>query len=232
MLVNNETTLKMDFSKQQKGSLWINSFAEAERWLNEQENRGLNFDSIQWPNTKWTFVKFSNIEVEFALDNQPMLVIGSSVARLAAESCSPPHLGLLDCFGDKFCLWRCIAGYQGARHDRSTQATRELRQSYYNLRTAPHNVPKTSLDELDKVGKRLNQGKQLLQWQENGDIYWHLRKNPSVKFKNIMTIGINDGHAFVIKDINKLAKIFVRADCQGRLEKFVTYNATQGKDGH
>ena len=47
-----------------------------------------------------------------------------------------------------------------------------------------------------------------------------------------MTIGINDGHAFVIKDINKLAKIFVRADCQGRLEKFVTCNATQGKDGH
>ena len=77
MLVNNETTLKMDFSKQQKGSLWINSFAEAERWLNEQENRGLNFDSIQWPKTKWTFVKFSSIEVKFVLDNQPMLVIGS-----------------------------------------------------------------------------------------------------------------------------------------------------------
>ena len=77
MLVNNETTLKMDFSKQRKGSLWINSFAEAERWLNEQENRGLNFDSIQWPKTKWTFVKFSSIEVKFVLDNQPMLVIGS-----------------------------------------------------------------------------------------------------------------------------------------------------------
>ena len=115
----------MDFSKQQKGSLWINSFAEAERWLNEQENQRLNFDNIQWPNTKWTFVKFSNIEVKFVLDNQPMLVIGP-LPGSAAESCSQPQLGLLDCFGDKFCHWRCIAVYQGARHDRSRHAAREL----------------------------------------------------------------------------------------------------------
>lgn len=58
------------------------------------------------------------------------------------------------------------------------------------------------------------------------------QKEPFRQVENIMTIGINDGHAFVIKDINKLAKIFVCADCQGRLEKFVTCNATQGKDGH
>ena len=37
VLVNDETGLKMVFYKQQKGSPWINNFAEAERVMNEQE---------------------------------------------------------------------------------------------------------------------------------------------------------------------------------------------------
>ena len=35
------------FKKQQKGSPWINNFAEAERWINEEENKRLNLDNIQ-----------------------------------------------------------------------------------------------------------------------------------------------------------------------------------------
>ena len=61
VLVNNETGLRMVFYKQHKGSPWINNFAEAERWLTEQENERLNLDNIERPNTKWTFIKFSNI---------------------------------------------------------------------------------------------------------------------------------------------------------------------------
>ena len=90
-------------------------------------------------------------------------------------------------------------------------------------------VPRTCLDELDKVEKYLNKGKQLREWigirvyepelQQNGEIYWNLRKNPSDKLKNIMTIGIHEGHAFLIKDITKLAKTYVCKDCQGRFTK-------------
>ena len=76
VLVNNETGLRMVFYKQQKGSPWINNFAEAERWLNEQENNRLTLDNIERPNTKWTFIKFSNIEVKAVIDNQPMLGTG------------------------------------------------------------------------------------------------------------------------------------------------------------
>ena len=81
-------------------------------------------------------------------------------------------------------------------------------------------VPRTSLDELDKVERYLNKGKQLFEWigirvyeperQENGDIHWHPGKNPSDKLKNIMTIGIYEGHAFLIKEINKLAKTYAK----------------------
>ena len=76
VLLNNETGLRMVFYKQQKGSPWINNFAEAERWVNEAENKRLNHDNIERPNTKWTFIKFSNIEVKAILDNQPMLGTG------------------------------------------------------------------------------------------------------------------------------------------------------------
>jgi len=45
-------------------------------WLNEQDNQRLNLDNIELPNTKWVFVKFSNIAVNVVLDNQPMLGTG------------------------------------------------------------------------------------------------------------------------------------------------------------
>ena len=71
----------------------------------------------------------------------------------------------------------------------------------------------------------LNKEKQLREWigirayvpvrQENGDINWHLRRNTSDKLKNIMTIGIYEGHPFLIKDITKLAKTYVCNDCGG-----------------
>ena len=40
--------------------------------MNEEENKRLNLDNIERPNTKWTFIKFSNIEVKAVLDNQPV----------------------------------------------------------------------------------------------------------------------------------------------------------------
>ena len=45
---------------------------------------------------------------------------------------------------------------------------------------------------------------------------WHLRRNPSTKLSNILTIGIHEGHAFVIKDIARLAKHYSCPHCRGR----------------
>ena len=47
----------MLFYKQQKGSPWIINFAGAERWMNEEENKRLNLDNINRPNTKMDFYK-------------------------------------------------------------------------------------------------------------------------------------------------------------------------------
>ena len=192
--------------------------------MNEQEIRRLNLDSIERPNTKWTFVKFSNIEVKAVLDNQPLLGTGPLpdwLQNLAHRR----KMFSLDTFADNLCLWRYIAVYQGARPDRCTQTARQLARGFLKSEI----VLRTSLDQLDKVERYLNRGKQLHEWirirvyeperQENGEILWHLRNNPLDKLKNIMTIGIYEGHAFLITDINKLAKTYVCNNCQSRFTK-------------
>ena len=137
----------MVFYKQRKGSPWINNFAEAERWMNEEENKRLNLDNIERPNTKWTFIKSSNTEVKAVLDNQPML--GTKLLQDWLRNLAHWHqMFSLDTYRDNLCLWRCVAVYQGARSDRCTQAARRLAKGFSKLDI----VPRTSLDELDEVG--------------------------------------------------------------------------------
>ena len=224
VLVNNETGLRMVFYKQQKGSPCINNFAEAERWVNDQENKRLNIDNIERPNTKWTCIKFSNIEVKVVLDNQPMLGTGPLPDWLRNLAHGHKMISL-DTYGDNLCVWRCIAVYQEARPDRCTQLARQLARGFFKS----DKVPRTCLGELDKVEWYLNEGRLLQEWlgirayelepQENGEIHWYLRRNPSDKLKNTMTIGIYEGHAFLIKDIVKLVKTYVCNDCQSRFTK-------------
>ena len=221
VLVNNETGLRMVFYKQHRGSPWINNFAEAERWLNEQENNRLTLDNIKRPNTKWTFIKFSNIEVKAVIDNQPMLGTGPLPDWLRNLAHGRKMVSL-DTYRDDMCLWRCVAVYKGARPDRCTQSARQLARGFFNTDI----FPRTGLNELDKVEQYLNGGKDFVEWvgirayapvrQENGDINWHLVRNTCDKLKNIITIGIYEGHAFLIKDIKKLAKTYVCNDCGGQ----------------
>ena len=105
----------------------------------------------------------------------------------------------LDNFNDKLCFWRCIAVHKGARSDLSTQVRHH------------------------RVGIRVYEP----ELQENGKILWHLRMNPSDKLKNIKMIGIYEGHVFLIKDINKLAKLYACVNSQAGFTKgYVIYEDT------
>ena len=83
----------------------------------------------------------------------------------------------------------------------------------------------------------LNGGKQLQDWlgirayvpvrQENGDINWHLSRNPSDKLKNIITIGIYEGHAFLIKDIKNWQKLMYAMTAGVNLHKLSTFKDTK-----
>ena len=52
-----------------------------------------------------------------------------------------------------------------------------------------------------------------------GEVVWHLRRKPPAKLTNILTIAIYEGHAFVIKDITKLAKTYACVHCRSRFTK-------------
>ena len=75
----------MVFYKQQKGSPWINNFAEAERWVNEEENKRLNLDNIERPKYKMDIYKiFKHWGKSRAW--QPTYVRNGPIAWLAAKS--------------------------------------------------------------------------------------------------------------------------------------------------
>ena len=99
------------------------------------------------------------MEVKGVLDNQPMLGTGPLPDWLR-NLAHGRKMFALDTYRDNLCLWRCVAVYQGARPDRYTQAAKRLARGFFKLDL----VPRTSLDELDKVEGYLNRGKQLCEW--------------------------------------------------------------------
>ena len=61
-----------------------------------------------------------------------------------------------------------------------------------------------SSDELERVERHLNQGNPLSGWL--GIRLYRLRRNPSGKLKNILTIGVSNNHMFLINDIARVAR--------------------------
>ena len=217
------------------GSPWFERLSEAEKWLSEREKVCLDPDNINRPDMKWVFVNNFNVDVKVVLDQQPPdwlrnLAHGQSMLAL-------------DTYQDNLCLWRCIAVHRGARPDRSTTAARELAKSFFKLIVTPNDCRETSLDELDQVERHLNQKLDFSDWlgirvyepeRVEGEVVWHLRRNPPAKLTNILTMGIYEGHAFVIKDISKLAKTYACVHCHSRFTKAFnlqrhTQTCAQGK---
>ncbi|KAL9950200.1 hypothetical protein ACROYT_G042671 [Oculina patagonica] len=212
------------------GSSWINKLPAAEKWLSEQETKRLASDNIQRPSTKWKFVSFFNVDVKVVLDRQPLLgtcPLPDWLRNLARGRAGP--MVALDTYLDNLCLWRCIAVHQGARIDRSTAAARGLAKSFFKLETVPTDCLKTSFDELDEVERHLNQGVPFSDWlgirvyepvrEKNEKVVWHLKRNSPANLKNILTIGIYEGHAFVIKNIEKLANTYACTHCKAKFTK-------------
>ena len=187
---NMENGTIIDYYKNSVGSPWINRLSEAESWLSEKEKNRLEPDNIARPNTKWEFVGFFNVDVKAVLERQPLLGTGPLPDWLRNLPCGRAGpIVALDTFQDNLCLWRCIAAHCGAIPHRSTQSARLLAESFFKLGAAPSNWRKTSLDELDKVERHLNQGKTVSDWlgmrvyeperEADGEVIWHLRRNPS-----------------------------------------------------
>ena len=108
-----------------------------------------------------------------------------------------------------------------------------------NLTDEEKDIPKTSMDELDLVEKQRNKQTDFSDWlsicvYEPEIVVWNLKRSPPAKLSNIMTIGVYDGHALLIKDISKLARIYACVHCQARFTQAChlqrhTQRCSQGK---
>ena len=145
------------------GSPWFERFSEVEEWLSEREKVRLDPDNINRPDTKWVFENHNNVDVKVVLDRKPLLGTGPLPDWLRNLSHSRNMIAL-DTYRDNLCLWRCIAVHRGSRPDRSTTAARELAKGFFNLKAAPQDCRKTSLDELDEVEKHLNKKQIFKDW--------------------------------------------------------------------
>ena len=226
-----------------KGSPWFERFSDAEKWLSEREKVRLDPDNINRPDTKWVFENQFNVDVKVVLDRQPLLGTGPLpdwLRNLAHNG----YMLALDTYKGNLCLWRCIVVHRGSRPDRSTTAARELAKSFFNLIATPQDCRKTCLDERDEVEKHLNKKQIFKDWlgirvyeperMEDGEVVWHLRRKPPANLTNILTIGIYEGHAFIIKDISRLAKIYACVHCRSRFTQAChlqrhTQTCSQGK---
>ena len=207
------------------------------------EAKRLDADGIERPNTKWIFEGHFNADVKVVLDRQPLMGTGPLPDWLRNRAHGRSMVAL-DTYQDNMCLWRCIAVHTGARPDRSTKAAQDLAKSFFKLRNTPTNCSKTSLDELEKVEIHLNKGTAFSGWLgirvyvpervDDKEVVWHLTRNPASQFKNIMTIGVFKEHAFLIKDITKLAKTYACGHCNARFTQAIsrqrhTERCAQGK---
>ena len=106
-----------------------------------------------------------------------------------------------------------------------------MAKSFYKLKSIPPDFPKTSLDELDKVERHVNKRVVVSDWlgihvyeperTKNGEVIWRQIRRPPAKLTNILTIRVFQEHAFLIKNIAKLVKIY---ECKDGHHRFTRTN--------
>lgn len=136
----------------------------------------------------------------------------------------PFLLVLLDTFDNNLCLWHCTALYKGVWPDQSTQV-----QRYFKLGITPNNIAKTSLDQLDKIERHLNQELLLADWQgnrvyalehqENGEILWYLFTAPFRQAEeHNYDLNLRRSHIFYQR-YQQTSKVYAWVNCQSMFNK-------------
>jgi hypothetical protein len=190
----------------------------ARQWLEAQDDKRLADAVSNRPNTKYVFQRWVQVEVKAVLTNQPLLGCGPLPDWLRNKR----GLYALDTYDDNLCMFRCIAVHQGARTDRCTERAEALASVYWRqyLGLLPGQRPnikdflKIHLGLLESVDKNFKLGIRVYEPSEEGT--WRLIRQPTpyeAMGTEPVTIGIYNEHAFLIRDITKVAQLYACAHC-------------------
>ena len=205
---------KMEFYQQDIGtSRWFETLAASQAWVSQQEE--VRLENQRRPNTQGTYEKTQMVYVKVILDRHPLFL---GLGRLPDWLRNKHGVLSLDTYRDNRCLFRCIAVHWGAHMRDNMRKTRELEESFFAQRPGLRN--RLTAKHLPLLEKHFKQGIAAYTVQPNGDfILTHLPANYDRAGRPVLTIGLYDGHAFLIRDLKQVAGDFTCGDCQARFTK-------------
>ena len=200
---------KMDFY-QDIGASRFETLAASQTWVSQQEE--LRLETQRRPNTQWSYEKTKMVYVKVILDRHPLFVgRGPLPDRLRNKH----GILSLDTYWDNCCLFRCIAVRWGTDVRYNMRKTRELEESFFAQR--PGLCNRLTAKHLPLLEKHFKQGIAAYTVQPNGDfVLTHLPANYDKVGRPVLTMGLYDGHAFLIRDLKQVARDYTCGVCQTR----------------
>ena len=180
-------------------SPWFPKLSKTKEWLTTQEELRLQGAKIDRPNTKRVFEKHVLVDIKVILDRQPLQI---GLGRLPDWIRNKREVISLDTYSDNLCLFRCMAVHRGANKQFNTRRTRELAQGFF---AAHPKVTSITSKQFHLLEKHFKQGIAVYSVTNEGDfILTHTPSHYDKVSHPTITIGLYEGHAFLITDINKV----------------------------
>ena len=195
-------------------SPWMERLSKTKEWLEEQEELRLQGAQIDRPNTKWVFQRHTWVDLKVILDRQPLQI---GFGPLPDWIRNKHEVLSLDNYNDNLCIFRCVAVHQGSDRRFNTCRARELAQSFF---AAYRKLTSVTSQQFGLLEKHFKQG--IAAYSVTNEGHFILIHQPSHYDKvshPTMHIGIYEGHAFLIKDINKVSNNFTCGECMARFTR-------------
>ena len=195
-------------------SPWFPKLSKTKEWLKKQEELRLQGEKIDRPNTKWVFEKHLFIDLKVILDRQPLQI---GLGRLPDWIRNKREVISLDNYNDNLCIFQCMAVFRGAHKRDNTRRTRELAQSFF---AAHPKLTAVTSQQFHLLERHYKQGIAAYSVTNEGDFV--LSYTPSCYDKvyhPTMTIGLYEGHPFLITDINKVTNNYTCGECMARFTR-------------
>ena len=200
---------KLSFYQTMGSSPWLETLTASHNWVKQQEE--LRPEKQRRPNTQWAYEKTLMLYVKVILDRQPLFL---GLGRLPDWLRNKHGILSLDTFRDNLCLFRCIAVHRGA-HVRDNN---ELSEAFFAQRPGLRN--RLTDKHLPLLESHFKQGIAAYTVQPNGDfVLTHLPANYDKVGRPVLTMGLYEGHAFLIRDIKQVTHSYTCGDCQARFTK-------------
>ena len=197
-------------------SPWFLKLSETKEWPTTQEELRLQGAKINRPNTKWVFQRHMLVDLKVILDRQPLQF---GLGRLPDWIRNKREVISLDTYTDNLCIFRYMAVHRGAHKRFNTRRARELAQSFF---AAYLKLTFITLQQFDLLEKHFKQGIAAYSVTNAGDfILTHTPSHFDKVSHPTMHIGLYEGHAFLITDINKVTNNYIRVECMARFTKSV-----------